>query len=193
MKSLLILLLAILPLQASELPSIKQLSALAHPHKLAGLKAGNRSGNPRFKKLMYWIHIYEQQGTKPKDFIAKLYSNYSSIQPYNTSRHVYAPATEKLNLEAQYRLGKLYGLYTPSNLPLLHKGNAAIVSKGKYTGEKIEIDHLIPYSKAPALENSMANLTWLPRTLNRSKGAKYTNAAIRRAKALHTEVGWKMR
>lgn len=93
-------------------------------------------------------------------------------------------------MEAQYRLGRLYGLYTPENLIKLRKGNAAIVTKGKYIGEKIEIDHLIPYSKAPALENSMANLTWLPRSVNRSKGAKITNAALRREKALNKEVGW---
>ena len=66
---------------------------------------------------------------------------------------------EKLNLGAQYKLGRLY---TPSNLPLLRKGNAALVTKGEYAGEKIEIDHLIPYSKAPELEKSMANLTWRP-------------------------------
>ncbi|MFT5882261.1 MAG: hypothetical protein ACI9FG_000761 [Crocinitomicaceae bacterium] len=138
---------------------------------------------------MYWIHEYEAQGTKPKEFLVELYKHHDSA-PYANATHVYAPVTEKLNLEAQYRLGKAYGLYTPSNLVLLRKGNAAVVTKGEYTGEKIEIDHLIPYSKAPELENSMANLTWLPRTLNRSKSAKVTNGALRREKALKAEVGW---
>ncbi len=191
MKCLALLLLMLLPLSAAEkLPSYKQLSALTNPQKLAGLKPGNRSGNARFKKLMYWINQYEQQGTQPKEFLAKLYSEHSGTQAYQSSRHVYAPATEKLNLEAQYRLGRAYGLYTDDNLLKLRKGNAAIVTQGQYQGEKIEIDHLIPYSKAPELENSMANLTWLPRTLNRSKSAKVTNAALRRAKALQLEVGW---
>ena len=155
---ILFLLLLVLPLHAEDLPSYKQLSSLTNPEKLSSLKKGNRSGNARFKKLMYWIHAYEQEGTKPKEFLANLYQHHNSA-PYSNSQHVYAPNTEKLNLEAQYRLGKAYGLYTPSNLPLLRKGNAAIVTKGEYKGEKIEIDHLIPYSKAPELENSMANLT----------------------------------
>jgi len=190
MKFILILLFMQLPLSAADkLPSYKSLSSLTNPEKLATLKKGNRSGNARFKKLMYWMHEYEEAGTKPKEFLAALYKHHDSA-PYANTRHVYAPLTEKLNLEAQYRLGRLYGLYTPSNLPLLRKGNAAIISKGKYTGEKIEIDHLIPYSKAPELENSMANLTWLPRTLNRKKSAKVTNAALRREKALNAEVGW---
>ena len=141
---------------------------------------------------MFWINQYEAAGTKPKDFLIQLYSHYSKIQPYNRPGHVYAPRTEKLNLEAQYRLGKLYGLYTPTNLLKLRKGNAAIVTRGDHIGEKIEIDHLIAMSKAPSLEKSMANLTWLPQSLNRSKGAKYTNAAKRRAKALGEEVKWKM-
>ncbi|PQJ27921.1 HNH endonuclease domain-containing protein [Rubritalea profundi] len=189
MKSIILLIALILPLVASELPSYQDLSSLTNPEKLATLKKGNRSGNARFKKLMYWIHEYEVQGIKPKAFLAELYNCHDSA-PYANTRHVYAPLTEKLNLEAQYRLGRAYGLYTASNLVLLRKGNAAIVSKGKYTGEKIEIDHLIPYSKAPELENSMANLTWLPRTLNRKKSAKVTNGALRREKALKAEVGW---
>ena len=49
---------------------------------------------------------------------------------------------------------------------------------------------LIPYSRAPELENSMANLTWMPRTLNRKKAAKVTNGALSREKALKAEVGW---
>ena len=178
-------------LQAQTLPTIKQLSSLCNPEKLATLKKGNRSGNNRFKKIMYWIHAYEEQGTKPKEFLIELYSSYIT-KPYQNSNHVFAPKTEKLNLEAQYRLGKVYGLYTKENLPLLKKGNAAFVTKGEYKGEKIEIDHLIPYSKAPSLENSMANLTWLPRTVNRTKGAKITNGAKRRAKALNKEVGCKI-
>jgi len=189
MKFLFFLLL-ILPLQAQTLPSYKQLSSLVNPHKLASLKKGNRSGNARFKKLMYWINAYESAGTEPKKFIKNLYSEFSEIKPYATEQHVYAPTTEKWNIEAQYRLGRLYGLYTPENLAKLRKGNAAIITKGKYIGEKIEIDHLIPFSKAPSLENCMANLTWLPRTLNRQKSDKITNASRRRADALEKEVGW---
>jgi len=71
MKHILLSLLLILPLQAGDLPSYKQLSSLVNPHKLASLKKGNRSGNPRFKKLMYWINAYESKGTKPKVFLSK--------------------------------------------------------------------------------------------------------------------------
>jgi len=192
MKFILISLIClfILPIQARDLPSYSKLSNLVNPHKLASLKKGNRSGNARFKKLMYWINIYEAKGVKPKAFLKNLYNEFKEIKPYNSKLHVYAPLTEQWNLEAQYRLGRVYGLYTPENLLRLKKGNAPIVTKGKYIGQKIEIDHLIPYSKAPELENSMANLTWLPKTLNRSKGAKITNSALRREKALFKEVGW---
>lgn len=133
--------------------------------------------------------MYDQEGTKPKEFLNELYK-YHSPSPYSRKDHVYAPVTEKLNLQAQYRLGRAYGLYTPINLQKLRKGNAPIISKGKYVGEKVEIDHLIPYSLAPELENSMANLTWLSRTQNRQKSNKVTNGALRREKALFKEVGW---
>lgn len=162
MKSIILFIALMLPLMlaASELPSYEQLSNLTNPEKLSTLKKGNRSGNARLKKLMYLMHEYDVSGTKPKEFLVELYKKHGST-PYANGGHVYAPLTEKMNLEAQYRLGRLYGLYTPSNLPLLRKGNAAIVTNGEYAGEKIEIDHLIPFSKAPELENSMANLTWI--------------------------------
>jgi TPR repeat protein len=84
---------------------------------------------------MYWIHEYEAQGTKPKEFLVELYKHHDSA-PYANATHVYAPVTEKLNLEAQYRLGKAYGLYTPSNLVLLRKGNAAVGVKTPVAGGK---------------------------------------------------------
>lgn len=164
----------------------KHVSSLVDPGKLSTLKS-ERAGNPRFRKLMFYIAKAESQGVKPKDYLNQLYSHLPK-EPYSMASHVYAPETEKLNLEAQYRLGRAYGLYTPDNLVRLRKGNSPIITVGKYSGEKAHVDHLLPRSKYPQLENSMANLTWLPASQNLRKSDKVTNAAIRRLKALREEI-----
>ena len=136
------------------------------------------------------MYRYEMNGIKPKAFLLKLYDQHGDIAPYSKENHVYAPLTEKHNIHAQYRLARSYGLLTPSNLRLLRTGKSAIVTLGKHTGQKIEFDHLIAFAIAPELENSMANLTLLPKSMNREKGAKFTNPAKNRAEALKIEVGW---
>lgn len=75
---------------------------------------------------------------------------------------------------------------------LLKRGRAPFITRGEFKGEKAEVDHLIAFKLAPDLENSMANLTWMPTSQNRSKGAKFTNAAKQRANALIAEVGWRV-
>ena len=96
-------------------------------------------------------------------------------------------------MEAQYRLGKQYGIYTKDNIDLLRRGRAPIVTKGKYSGEKLHVDHILPYADYPELENSMANLSWLPASVNLKKSARLTNAAKRRARQIMEETGWALR
>ncbi len=175
---------------ALEVISSKPLHSLVQPDKLSQLKIGARAGNPRFKKLMYQLHCCELAGIKPELAVQTIYKKFASTSPYATKVHVYAPKAEIQNLVAQYRYGKKLGLYTPKNLEQLRHGRAPIVSKGAYKGETVEIDHLIPKALSPELENSMANLTWLPASANRTKSASITKAAIRRSDQLQKEINW---
>ena len=170
--------------------SAKAISALCSPSKLAALKPGNRAANQRFRKLMFYVNQADERGVLPKAYIAQIYGEFK-VAPYAGKKHVYAPETERQNLEAQYRLGKIYGLYTADNLKLLKRGRSPFITRGEYQGEKAEVDHLIPVKIAPELECSMANLGWLPKSVNRKKSAKFTNAAKRRVKRLQEEVGLK--
>ncbi len=175
-----------------KVPALEKIASLSDPAKLITLKSGNRAGNSRFRKLMAFANEAETRDLPPAEFFAALYGFYEE-KPYVTHSHVFAPKAEMLNLEAQYRLGKIYGLYTEQNIALLKRGRAPIITRGKHIGEKAEVDHLIPFRSAPELEQSMANLTWMPASENRSKGAKFTNAARRRAEALREETGWVFR
>ena len=137
---------------------------------------------------MYHAWSYESK-MKPEAFFKALYSGIDT-KPYANKSHVYAPRTEALNLTAQYRLGRLYGLYTDENLELLRRGRAPVITKGEHQGQKAHVDHILPMSKYPELENSMANLRWMPAKLNMQKSDTVTNTAKRRARDLREEVGW---
>ena len=170
---------------------LRSIASLCDPAKLSTLKKGNRAANQRFRKLMFWIADYTSF-LSPEDTIGTMYEVFIT-KPYANEDHVFAPKTEILNLLANWRLGELYGLHTKENLELLRHGKAPIITKGKYKGEKAHVDHILPVSKYPELENSMANLRWLPESLNRKKSDEITNVAKRRARDLMKEAGWKFK
>ncbi len=68
-------------------------------------------------------------------------------------------------------------LDTPENLELMSEGRSPIVGSGPYAGEKIEVDHIVPRSLAPDLDNLLINLEMMPVTLNRRKSNKVTERA----------------
>ena len=56
---------------------------------------------------------------------------------------------------------------------------------GPYAGEKAEVDHIIPRSLAPDLDNLLINLELMPMTLNRRKSDKVTERAAQMAKSFY--------
>ena len=53
----------------------------------------------------------------------------------------------------------------------MRHGASPVISRGPYSGEPAEVDHIVPIAIEPALSKEIANLELLPRTLNRRKGA----------------------
>jgi hypothetical protein len=73
-------------------------------------------------------------------------------------------------------------LDTPENLARMSEGTSPVVGRGPYAGEKAEVDHIVPRSLAPDLDNLLINLELMPRTLNRRKSKKVTQRAEQMAK-----------
>ncbi len=67
---------------------------------------------------------------------------------------------------------KRLGCLTPDNLARLRRGNSPVITRGPYAGEKAEVDHIVPVSKAPRFENWIGNLEFMPMTLSRRKSDK---------------------
>jgi hypothetical protein len=51
----------------------------------------------------------------------------------------------------------------------LRKGGAPTITRGPYSGDVTEVDHIIPRSVAPELDERLYNLEFMPKTMNRRK------------------------
>jgi fructose-specific component phosphotransferase system IIB-like protein len=188
-KLLLALLLAAAPsLMAAPSTAAVAIAAQTDPAKLATLK-GERAANPRLQKCVYWLANAEEQGEKPEailDESAKL--NKTEGTPY--------AGFVRWGLLENLKIAKELGLLTPEGMAELRRGKSATITKGQYSGQEAEADHVIPRSVCPELQNQVMNLELLPASLNRAKSDKVTDRAKVFAKELYdakllSEEGWK--
>ena len=63
-------------------------------------------------------------------------------------------------------------MFGGEGLAEMRKGNAATVRRGPYVGDELSVDHIIPRSVVPELDNVIANLELLPLRVNERKNAK---------------------
>jgi 5-methylcytosine-specific restriction endonuclease McrA len=67
----------------------------------------------------------------------------------------------------------------------MRRGKSATIQKGPYQGQELSVDHIIPRSVVPKLDNVIANLELMPMRLNSSKGDKIGDRQRSYAKKLH--------
>lgn len=77
------------------------------------------------------------------------------------------------------------GSTTAEDIHAMKRGNAPIVRRGPYVGEIVSVDHIIPRSVAPELDNVIANLELMPLSVNQKKGNKVGDRQVSLAKSLH--------
>ena len=82
---------------------------------------------------------------------------------------------EQIQREALLRnltiLGRL-GCLDAESMSKLRRGNAPTITRGPYAGELAHVDHIVPRSVVPELDNALFNLEFMPDTLNRRKSDK---------------------
>lgn len=99
--------------------------------------------------------------------------------------HKHPPVLTRLNLKrflSNLELGIAYGIYEgEDNLKALAYGRAPTITKGEFKGQRIDVEHIVPKAIAPDLDNILANLMWLPASLNQSKSDTITDEAMQMA------------
>lgn len=86
------------------------------------------------------------------------------------------------SLQRNLKICRGLGLDTVRNVMRMKDGKSPVVMKGPYEGEPAEVDHIVPRSLAPDLDNLLINLELMPRTLNRRKSDKVTERGLATAK-----------
>lgn len=155
----LLAIVAFLVWQFTPLQAIFALSHLTDPAKLATL--GERGANSRLNKIVFWLDAARRRGMPAETAV-------DWAQTFNSTKEPRASLV-KNQLARNLKIADELGLLTPENCERLKRGNAAIITRGPYAGETVEIDHIVPFSLAPEVGNELANLEMLPKTSNRQK------------------------
>ena len=166
MKLLALLVAALLPLVATAetiATYSKNVANLIDPAKLATL--GKRGANPRVQKAVAILEIARREGYA----VASVASNAVVIANYPNK----PLATLTLDsLTRNHSIATQLGVLNEAGLKDMRGGHSPTIQVGKYKGEELSVDHIVPRAVAPELDNVIANLELMPLKMNISKSAK---------------------
>lgn len=150
--------------RAGEPDPVVVLSSLVDPVKIDGL-SGERAANPRLRKIIYWVETARRAGADPAAVIfdAQKRAGYSG-----TAR---ADADRDSLLRNRVILERL-GCLDDAGMAALRAGKAPTVTRGPYSNDVAEVDHIIPRAVVEELDDKLFNLEFMPMALNREKSAK---------------------
>lgn len=137
-------------------------SSLIDPKKLDSLE-GDRAANGRLRKICYWLEVTKRDGADLKEVIedAQKRAGYAGTERAKVDRD-----SLLRNLTILERLGCL----NEEGMAKLRKGNAPTITKGPYVGDIASVDHIIPRSIVPELDERLYNLEFMPSRMNGKKG-----------------------
>ena len=167
--------------------SATAVAAQTDPAKLATLK-GKRAANPRVQRCVYWLATAEVAGIKPKEVLNR------ASQINGTKGTPYAEFIEQ-GLLRNLKIAHELGLINELGMEEMRRGKSATITLGPYAGQEATVDHVIPLSVCPELDNQVLNLELLPASLNSSKSDKVGERQFAFAKELYdakllSKEGW---
>jgi hypothetical protein len=183
MRNLLVLFLCLFPLACGKQSPVKAptkdyarlIEPLIDPAKLATL--GDRGANPRVQKAVAFLWQAKRDGLDPGQVAADAVV---LIGWGKTDKGRLTAAALVRNLTIAERLGSV----TPPDIEAMERGRAPTIRSGPYTNDIISVDHIIPRSVVPELDNVIANLEFMPLKMNRSKSDRVGDRQMSLARQL---------
>jgi hypothetical protein len=147
---------------ALALTPAQQVASLIDPAKLATLAA--RGANPRVQRYVAQLHAARLAGHDP----AQVAVDAVALTGMKDDAARLTAEAMLRNLTIAERLGCLH----PAGLEEMRQGRAPAVTKGPYQGDRLSVDHIIPFSVVPEFDKIIANLELMSQRMNLSKHAK---------------------
>lgn len=145
----------------AEIDEAAQIASLIDPAKLGTLR--ERGANPRIQKITAILATAKAHGKKPEE-ITQL-----AVEKIGWGDTQKGNLTESAILR-NLRIAEQLGATTPEDIENMRRGRAATVRRGPYAGDILSVDHIIPRSVSPELDNTIANLELMPLRVNQRKG-----------------------
>ena len=120
------------------------------------------------------MHQATQLGLDVGELITQAMARYE-----DTDKH---RAITKASLLKNYRRMVRYDCLSDENLPMLKRGNSAFITKRRYRGQRMDVDHVVPKALMPTLANEFANLCFQPFEINNNKSDTVARAQLRAVK-----------
>ncbi len=134
------------------------------PATLKGLK-GDRPENRQLYRVMYQIYHGEQYGRSPAVLIQNALKKANASKPIPELGH--SPKLVQSQLTAAYEDLKKWGVFdNPEDIQRLMKGGAPVIRRGRFAGQKVHADHIVPHSVEPKLRRNLGNLRVQPASEN---------------------------
>ncbi len=151
------------------------IAPLLDPARLALL--GPRGANPRLQKCVYWLEEARRQKAKPDRVLDRALAEVG----------VKGAAAEltKEALLRNWKIAKGFGCLDREGLEAMRHGQAATIRKGRWKGQELSVDHIIPRAVAPELDHVMANLQVMALPQNEAKNETVGPAQRSLARKLH--------
>ena len=135
-----------------------------------------RGANARVQKAVYWLAVARQDGQKPEAVLDRALAGKMSGD---------AAKLTKAALLRNLNIAEKLGCLNAEGLAEMRKGNAPTVRRGPYTGDQLSVDHIIPRSVAPELDNVIANLELMPQRMNAGKRNRVGERQVSLARKFH--------
>jgi len=153
----------------------QKVANLIDPAKLATLR--ERGANPRVEKYVALLAEAKAAGVSPK-----------KVARAAVAQIGFRSDAARLTVEAMTRnltIAERLGCLDVAGLIEMRRGQAPTVRRGPYVGDQLSVDHIIPRTVAPELDNVIANLELLPLRVNEAKNAAIGDRQRSLAKRLH--------
>lgn len=150
-----------------KMSNLERLANLLSPAKIP---SGEHALSSRLHKVLYWLNQEEAAGKNASEALTRAMKMAEADK--RIPEKFLDPKLDHAQIIHNYDTAKRLQIFgDPANLERMRRGKPPSVAPGPFAGP-VEVDHIVPFSRAPELDNVWGNLRYADRTFNMERGPK---------------------